>query len=1036
MRSIPAKTVLITLFLIFLCRNAALVPFCISSSACLRPLSFNESVNHDEAIVAGENNSIRSQKTYSAQEFWAYALHLSDERYEALIVEMQSDATEAYLNVLTDMGFVDKFKARYESGSIAAADTPEGYKYHPKFGVFRDIRKDVAEILDLLGVSGCGDERAEALMNQMYYFDSEAAADLVSFRIMVVRALENVGIKLVDTGDIGWVNLHVKCRRVRTWLPFYLTCKGRERAFKKSCKAGLRLDEESFKGLKAKGLFGANAEQLKAAAASPEGITPSLYGEDAFHNYDTFLSEAFWFLLVNCKLREWHFGSEEAYNEFIGELFRYKYEKGEITCWRETGKHEKEGTYFGQTEAEIAALRRRAAEEVLSRINGEYGIASGNLFPVEFLELYGVPHPVQHWSADGDRYINRVYDPLQHTFRAASTLRTAGFRNIECLRLAILLHDVSKARLGLRLGKHWDASEEMIDEVMEGWQIGDLFSEEQLTLVKLLAGTHAEFHNIRMGRANSPPLSIAKRLSVNRPGYEILTPYIAPESVLWMHAEIVRADITTIPSVARHGVKAGQLNEDTMVSEHKKTVIEDTLRKSFQRVVTEILMEECKAALGNPLYKGCLEPILDWLRGSPDEPRTRSERMVLFRKVAGLLSDKAVSPSYLKDCVVNNKMDRILGDFFNCPIGSDDDKESMARFLDLAYNRFVLPREDRLASGKAAVVPGPVVSDFDRCLSDYRLLFNMHEDVIKGVSLLDSNLRASCESLLRKHVSGDIVVSTVGSAERSTFVGLPGYADAELDFVIKIPANMPLDDTDIRSRIPRLIRENLKVNRPLLAYLTRYMNADSRDISEGGGLPRVLPDPICISIKIRNRPFLNFYITRQSDSGARTYNASFDQELRKKAPLERRDCLAGIRMFRYFVRKVLDIRAVRGGSLGRADVLECIALRHGGDFEKIIDWAYNISFDADGRLKDFSDIKPYIYVKGLMDEGNLLEKTSEEEWMRLARSAERFKKIREQGISWTLEQIGGQGYVGGRGFRTLASMNRQWKAQGKSGSDI
>ncbi len=889
----------------------------------LRALSFSESARN--GTPRSEAQMYFSEPT-SAAVRWSDLLSMPDEDFVDAMVAISGDVEEIYMSVLEDTGTVAEFKKRYEDGVIAITGAPQGYKYNEKFGVIRDVRREISDLFKALGMQEDSEEDFKKANNFLRNIGGATNDDFdsdESFRAYVEESLRYTEVKHGDLEGVNWEWLKDISRKIIPRARFYVNLRMFERGFIAHFKQqGLSLDLGTFKEVSSKfGMVGRGLTEAQQAATSAEGLHEQLYLAASSVDYKRFLSEVFWRLLTNCKLRPEHFASEEEYDAFIHFLFRYKYSRGEIIIPEESV--------------------RPAAQEVQKRLNERYNVSGGNILPLSILELYGVPHPVVHWSADRDKFITRINDPLTHTLLATRNLLTHGFKNKKCLRLAILLHDISKKKVGLRLRGHYAVSAEMVDGALEEWGLSPYLSREEKALIRLLVDTHAEFHSIRQGRAERSPLDIAKRLSPQRgEGYEILESCIAPETLLRMHRRITYADIISIPGVVRQNIKPGQLDTAALLRQANVDLIGGVLRTAHKRVITELLVEEADAALSGQPPSPCIAPIVDWL--SKMDQRARRN---FFRKTAGVLSDMNISFSEIEDFILNNRLDSVLGEAINVFV-EPTARASVREFLHRAFERFVNSMEEALPA--AALEDGSIfgvrpANEFYSCMENLVDKFAIGQDDMAFMDGLNAKLKDAVEGALREYFGPGVSAVSVGSSQRETFVLGGGVADVDFDFQVTVDKAAPWPDQQaLANVIPKKVMQAIGSVREAEIFSMEHREDRYYRLKALFYEIRERPDTYLIKITCNEKSFVDVVITKNPDRGAVLYNEAFSRQLADMYPDYVEYCLANIRMFKYFIRRVLKIDRGRLGSLGRADVIEQLVMQNGGTFAGVMEYVYGV----------------------------------------------------------------------------------------------
>lgn len=965
----------------------------------LRALSFSESARTE----AARDNMPLVEEIIEVQPYftepagagarWSYFLSMPDEEYADFMATMMGDVDEIYMGVLEDMGAVEEFRKRYEAGVIAITGTPQGYKYNEKFGVVRDVRKEVSDLFKALRIQEDSEEDFRSANNFLQKIGRATSDDFdsaESFRTYVEENLRSAKVEHGNLEGVNWERLKDSSRKIIPWARFHANLKVFERDFiARFRQHGLTVDLETFQGAASRfGITGKGLAAAQKAAISGQGLNEQLYMAATSVDYNRFLSEIFWRLLTECKLRAEHFAGRQEYDEFTFFLFRYKNSRGEIVMPEESAAS--------------------AARETQVLLNERYNVTGGNMLPMAVLELYGVPHPVVHWSADRDKFITRINDPLTHTLITARNLLTHGIKNGKCLRLAMLLHDISKKKVGLRLRGHYAVSARMVEGALNEWGLSECLSAEEKALVRLLVDTHAEFHSIKRGRSERSPLDIAGRLSPQRgEGYEILEGCISPETLLRMHRRITYADIVSIPGVVRQNIQPGQLNTAALLRQTNVDLIEGVLRVAHKRVITELLVQEADAALAGQPPSVCVAPIVEWLRGM-----NNPARRTFFRKTAGILSDMNISFSEIEDFILNNRLDSVLGEnisaFVEPPVRSD-----VREFLRRAFERFVHSREDALP---AMTLPDGSVfgvrpaNEFYTCTENLVDRFAIGQKEMAFTDQLNANLKNAVESVLRGYFGPGITAVSVGSSQRETFVLGSGVADADFDFQVAIDKTTPWPDQQTLSVvIPKKIQQAVSGVREAGILSREYRLDRYYRLQTNFYEVRRIPDTYFVRVMCNNKPLVDVVITKNPDKGAVLYNEAFSRQLAMQHPDHVEDILRNIRMFRYFMRRVLKIDKGKPGSLGRADVIEQLVMQNGGTFTGAMEYVYEVSFNGGKRLMDFdTEIKPNLHLDSIVNPGgNLMYAVTKDEWVKLAQAAQNFDARRAQNTTWTLENLAG-----------------------------
>jgi len=934
-------------------------------------------------------------KGHAASAVWGNWLAISDNEFLARMGQLRRDVDGVYFGVLNDMGFVDRFRQRYEAGSLAIRSQPSGYVYHPKLGAARDIRAAVNVVLKSVGL----DDPAEArtFLQDLQAAKAGTVQNPAEFHFLVQSSLQALGKDSLGIDESEWATLASNCGKIRPWLDLHLGLTSYEQGFVEGHQGkGLSLDTTTYTQAAVKlGLMATSqTKRMTQAMTSDVGLSKELYEEVTGRDYNQFLRTVFWVLVFDCKLGRQHFEDEAGYKKFISSLFAEKFSRGEIN-----------EVYFGEDEAGIAQTRTAIATEVQKRLNKRYGVSIGNVLPLDILEMYGVPHPVIHWFADRDTYITHVYDPLYHSLTAAGRVATHRFKNRKCLRLAMLLHDVSKARLGMNLEGHPEKSAEMVDEVLEDWGLAPELTDEEKTLIKILVKTHADFHSVRPDIPRKDPLQIAERF---KPPAN-LAPYVDQMTLLCMHRRIIGADVTSIPGVVRQGIAPGQLNSVALEENIRASVIPGHLRRSHSRVFSQILRSEFQRD------ETWMKPVHEWLGG-----KGTSFRAGFFQRLGWELADLSVDPAALQE--------RILGNAAN-EIGPEQEANCIA-FLDAAFHRFAEFQERVLPSVPAQVGASHAepLGPFNESLTYIASQYGLPEPDRVFIESLSQQVTTAVEAVVQEEIAPSCSAVPVGSTQRATFIvrnrSYRVPTDVDFDCRVLVPEDVDLPNlSEIEMRVAKKIRDRLLNMGELYMFLIRYKAQRRVTLDFKVAQPPGQPDTYLIRIVYNNVGFVvDVAISKALAIQEVGYNSKLRTQLDSMPLGLGGEYRMNVRLTKDFIRRHLGIKKGPTGCLAKGHVIEQLVMQTGrclegdwlrvvepGSFEKVMEFMYAHSFTAEGRLRDFDTVKHELWIKDITGtDRNILADLTEDEWRALALASRRFNTFKQRDTHWSLPSLAGK----------------------------
>lgn len=731
-----------------------------------------------------------------------------------------------------------------------------------------------------------------------------------------------------------------------------------------------------------------NRELLKAIGGGiDKAFFERLAGEG--YDYNQFLAEIFWVLLSECRLKKGHFENEEAYNRFIALLFKYKFGRGEIN-----------EIYFDAAGDE----KQQVALEVQRRLNSRFGLTEGNALPVHLLELFGKAHPPQHWSTESSGRVDRIYDPFHHTFNAASGLITVRFKNRKSLRLAVLLHDISKGTMKITYRGHPEKSAEMVKATLEEW--GLKISEEERGLVELLVRTHADLGSIRSDIPELGPAEIVARLKPP----PALARFIDHATLIKMHRRIYVADVTSIPGFIRKHIKPGTMNESTLQTAFLATIAE--IEKKHSDVIKYLLSAE---------YQNDAE----WMKPVSDWCRVRNIPLdFFFAQLSNWFADLNLEYDPFEENAI--KLAANIGIF-----DPNDDAAVAAfiNFLEEAFTRFVDTRETALPP---AVIneSGPSIpaqpAHFEESLREATEEYGIGGDVENRVQGLRQALMGIIDGVIKERL-GECEVVAIGSHVRQTYN--PEQMDFDFDVLTHDKKASEFDIEYIGSRI---YNELIKC-RELSSFIKDFRRR--RGLKTDQSLEyRIFPQirglsgTHLISVSIANRPIVEVMVSQnpEIEIKGKVYNEAFNGQLKALDARQKERYFRNVRLAKDFIRNYLK-RSPRMGCLGKGFIIEQLVMQSGrcgenwlevlepGSFQQALEFIYQQSFDGEGYMRNFEEVKGSLRVWDIahmkLDPAlriNLLDGITKEEWEMLAKAARRFKNFEKRNIHWNLFMLAGQ----------------------------
>jgi hypothetical protein len=998
---------------------------------CLRSLSLEESSRQvnglpaDAGGIASATGRAYAYQTKSAPYLWMRLFSLEDNEFHHEMSYLHAEVTNIYTRLISSNRVIRRrFKKRYEAGSIALPEhqAMRALKYNSKFGITRDIRKDVAKLLKELGLEE-GSQKTNGVLRQIYLEGPDAFKTQETFSEFyrrVSRFLNTDPLKTEDeVGNIKRMEtLWKQCRLVCPWLRTYMRLKAYERNFVQWFERHrISLDAETFQG-SASGPKGANLSDIlwlksmglkfrelrDMVTRAGRGINKADYKKITDRDdYESFLREAFWILLYNCRLTEKYFKNQQAYSKFISFLFDEKLRTGEINevYYSDISAEEarEDAALRKKRDQDIGVMRGQLAAEAQRQLNKQYGVEEGYVLPLGILQLRGLPHPEFHLERDNDKFVTRVIDPLDHTLTAASIVATQKSKNGKCIRLAVLLHDIGK---GWKGRDHPLVSASRLDEIFEeDWQLGMILSKEEVAFIRLLVENHDVFHSIKMRKPRAEPQRIAALLSPRREGYELLGPYLEAATIRNAERKVAMADMRSIPSIRLQGV-----DERTAA---KEKLIDGVLRNANSTIINQLLLSYYDNR------EWWLAPLLRWLEDKGKDGNFRKE---FLKSVAWELTDTNMSYAEFEETVLTN-----LG----LAIPENERDDNIKEFLHRAYRRYVIPMERRLPVAKG--IQQPEGGGFHNALTQMVGTYRIADADMQFIQGLGKDLENAIGLGVRRVFGFDVNcrVSAIGSSQRGTFVVKergPGKRKiTRLDFDYSVWLDIRTEDfikmggTD--NRAPHVILNYIPpgIIGKLQRFAMMYRGQSRAELSykhpvATEGLPGAyLYTIVCNG----NIPLVHMLISTQENTGAIQYNKAFSEQLAAlSSEQDRQRYLRNIRLLRDFIRNYLRIPSARG-CLYRADVIEQLIMQTGG-FEEAMEFVYEGSFvrEAKGEevkesLRSFKEAKANLWLPSVVyDRGNLLHNLNEEEWKTLAFAAQRLMMWRREDLRWTLENLSRQ----------------------------